>query len=378
MKTIIAALEHPDRVRYLGLDLTCFQLEKMVMVMQAPFPVLTSLLISCHTTGYKPALPDDFLGGSAPCLQEVHFTGIPFPALPTLLLSASDLVTLILYDIPSNGYFSPEAMIAALAGLPMLQNLIINFKFANTQLDPTHLPPPTTRVVLPALTSFDFQGTNEYLEVLVTRIVGAQLSRIWIAYLDHSLDFPVAQFSKFFHRSVSPDISPFTLARFYFCFDSLTFSMFRHGSNHLSPDFSLACVCEHVTWRQVSQMAQAISQFSSISSTVVHLNLDVAYAEYREFEGTGGEWLHFFSQFSMVRALHVSWRFAGHVALAMEYITEEMVAEVWPSLDSICLGGHLTSSVKKFIAARQLSGHPVTVCTEIEFIQRVRSYVRDS
>jgi len=71
------------------------------------------------------------------------------------------------------------------------------------------------------------------------------------------------------------------------------------------------------------------------------------------------------------------WGLAGHVALALEDIAGETVAEVLLSLDSICLVDQPASSVKKFVAARQLSGRPVTVVEQkkIEFNNRFKSYV---
>ena len=77
-----------------------------------------------------------------------------------------------------------------------------------------------------------------------------------------------------------------------------------------------------------------------------------------------------------MKTLYVDQTLARHVALALEDITAEMVAEVLPSLDLICLADQLASS--KFIAARQHFGRPVTVIgTKAEFDKRLKSYVRE-
>jgi hypothetical protein len=89
---IIAALRHPDRVCHVDLLTNYSQLEKMAEVMTKPFPVLTHLFMTSY--GSAPVLPADFLGGSAPRLQSMSLYGIPFPALPLLLFSTSDLVNL--------------------------------------------------------------------------------------------------------------------------------------------------------------------------------------------------------------------------------------------------------------------------------------------
>lgn len=74
--------------------------------------------------------------------------------------------------------------------------------------------------------------------------------------------------------------------------------------------------------------------------------------------------------------LHVSQYLAGKIALALEDIAGETASEILPDLDLICLDGQPVSRVEKFLAARQLSGHPVAVIdTEAEFDERVKSYV---
>lgn len=82
------------------------------------------------------------------------------------------------------------------------------------------------------------------------------------------------------------------------------------------------------------------------------------------------EWLPLLHQFPNVRTLHVSEELAGHVALVLEDTTDETVL---PSLDLICLADEPVSSATKFVAARRLSGRPVTVVdTETEFDKKTR------
>ena len=109
----------------------------------------------------------------------------------------------------------------------------------------------------------------------------------------------------------------------------------------------------------------------------MYLKLDILNDK---FEGsTGVEWLHLLGQFSTVQALYIAWEFSQSVALALENIPGERVAEAWPSLDMICLENQPISSMEKFISARQRSGRPVTVIhTEEEFDQRLLPYVRES
>ncbi|KAH9037545.1 hypothetical protein EDB84DRAFT_1138187 [Lactarius hengduanensis] len=139
---VMAALEHPGRVCYLRLKATRLQLEKMVTVMQEPFPALTHLDISLDGQ-HAPVLPAEFLRGSAPRLRKFRLTGIPFPALPTLLMSASNLVFLFLQKIPPTGYISPEVMVGCLAALHRLETFVLKFQLATPHPHRMHSHPTT-------------------------------------------------------------------------------------------------------------------------------------------------------------------------------------------------------------------------------------------
>jgi hypothetical protein len=187
---ILAALEHPDRVCFFRLQRRyrfSFELANIITATQEPFPLLTYLDISTREDNI-PVLPSEFLGGSAPHLKEITLYGIPYPSLPTLLLSATDLVKLDLFDIPPTGYIPPEAMVASLATLQSLETLVMGFRSATSRPDRIH-PPSITPTVLPALTYFRFKGASEYLEDLVSRIDAPRLNQTVIAYLNQVVDF---------------------------------------------------------------------------------------------------------------------------------------------------------------------------------------------
>ncbi|KAH9024394.1 hypothetical protein EDB84DRAFT_1440692 [Lactarius hengduanensis] len=131
--------------------------------------------------------------------------------------------------------------------------------------------------------------------------------------------------------------------------------------------------------RQVSQMTQVLSQVSATLSNVVHLNLAIADTYSEQLEGTDNvEWRHLLHQFTNMQMLHISQELTGHVALALEDITGEMAAEVFPSLNLIYLVGQPASSIRDFIAARRLSNRPITVVdTKMEFDERLKSYVSE-
>jgi hypothetical protein len=126
---IIAALGQSNRVRQVGLhvgDQADQELEEVLAVMQVPFPGMTRMkLMSIDGTV---VIPDSFLGGSAPRLQYFELLGIPFPGLPKLLLSAANLVSLWLSDIPHSGTFHPKRWSHSSPYCPASEILALGFQ----------------------------------------------------------------------------------------------------------------------------------------------------------------------------------------------------------------------------------------------------------
>ena len=167
IENIIAALRRHDRVSEVTFDeLKGSVLERFAAVMQEPLPALTYLRLSSRDPTAL-ALPDSFLGRSAPRLRSLTVLGIPFPNFHSLALSASHLLSLRIWDIPDAGYISPESMATCLAALPNLEALSIGFwRSIRSQIT----PPPPTRILLASLTYFSFRGHSGYLEDLRARL----------------------------------------------------------------------------------------------------------------------------------------------------------------------------------------------------------------
>lgn len=120
-------------------------------------------------------------------------------------------------------------------------------------------------------------------------------------------------------------------------------------------------------------LAQVFGQPSAIVSGVVYLKLSLNHPHADRLDNG---WLRLFRQCSAIRALHVSGKFAGNIALALNGVAGEMVAEVLPALELIHIVGQPVSCIEKFLTARRLSAHPVTIVEQkAEFDERVKSYV---
>jgi len=171
---IIAALEQRDRVRKIRVrSIPRSILEAFAAVAQEPFLALTYLELRSHDIFASPVLPHSFLGGSAPRLRALDLSGIPFSAIRNLLLSASDLVHLRLWDITitNSGYVPPEVIATCLSAMTGLETLELGFpKAASLPRMASRHTPPITRRALPSLTKFVFQGYRKYLNDLVVRL----------------------------------------------------------------------------------------------------------------------------------------------------------------------------------------------------------------
>jgi hypothetical protein len=202
VENFIAALKLNHRVSRISLwDVPNSALEIFVAAMQLPFPALTELDIwSDKSDDVEPVISDAFLGGSAPRLRDLSLDGIPFLALPRLLLSTTDLVRLDLENIPHSGYISPGEMVSCLSTLTRLDRLSLGFRSPLSRpSQASRHPRPPTRAVLPVLTRLHFNGVTEYLEDFVARIDVPLLRDVSITFFNQ-LVFDIVQLPKFLHR----------------------------------------------------------------------------------------------------------------------------------------------------------------------------------
>ena len=130
--------------------------------MQKPFPELTHLTLITPNKFGPPVLPDLFVGRSVPRLRSLVLSLIPFPGLPNLLSSATHLVELNLYNIPSHGYIQPKSMATSLSALTNLEKLCIWFEIPLHCKDQCPPPPLLTLSILRSLTNIRFQGASKY------------------------------------------------------------------------------------------------------------------------------------------------------------------------------------------------------------------------
>ena len=335
---IFVALKQRDRVRHINLSVSSLVLGDLFAVMKEPFPALRYLELSCEymdMDGAAPAFPSEFLGGSAR-LHELCLSYISFPGIPTLLSSASDLVKLRLDHIPPTSFPSPEAMVACLAALTRLEDISIGFLSPSSHPNQTRLPPKTW-VVLPAVTSFSFDGDSAYLEDFVAQINIPLLNSIDVTYTEDDVDVRATELPKLIERA---NLRPSRFGRAKLFFQELKAAFLFYQESH--PD-EPAIAIQITEWEglcaQVTGMTLMLSQISAMLSDVVHLEIesDFPRESVEDDRRNNIGWLELFHPFIAVETLRISFEPTESVANALEGMPAETTTKVLPALKSLHL-----------------------------------------
>ncbi len=346
---IIAALGHNDRIRRIWVDSSHRRfLERIATVIQEPLPALTDLHIASMST--VAVFPKAFLGRSAPRLRYLSLDRIAFSKIKKLLSTANHLVRLRLLHIPHSAYISPEALVTCLSAMPNLERLRIEFQ--SPRFRPNRHPPPLTRIVLPALTHFRFQGAIEYIEHLVSPIDVPLLHYACIRFFHQLTSDTPRQLHDFLSRAEK--LTAHNHATVYFGTSSVTFQ--------LQPEsLSLEVQCASPESRLLS-MTQICSSPLHPFSTLERLDIcEVKWPH--DMDKT--QWLELLRPFTALKDLYLSEEPARHFMPILQKLAREGTAEDLPALQNIFIegppSGYIQKVIMEFIMARQLSGHPITV-----------------
>ena len=359
----VAVLERSDRVHHIGLSDLSSYLENILAAMQKPFPELTYLwLLSIKGTT---VIPDSFLGGSAPRLQSLSLCCIPFPGLPKLLLSATHLIDLPLSIIPHSWYISPKEIITALSTLTTFRRLVLEFESPRSLPGGgSRDPPPPTRFVLPTLTMLKFKGVSEYLEDLVSLIDAPQLCFLSIT-LFNQIFFDTPQSIQFMNRL--PTLQAPKKARLVFKKDAAAVVLSSPTDGTGYGEVEVEILCRKSDW-QVSSLEQACTSclppLSALEDLYIYENSNSPPDWQDNIDSA--LWLELFHSLSAVKNFYLSEKFALRIAPALQELVGGITMDVLPNLQNMFLeglrpSGPVQEGIVKFVAARELSGHPITV-----------------
>ena len=312
------------------------------------------------------ALPDLFLGGSAPRLEFLWLDGIRFPGLPKLLLSATHLVSLYLENIPHLGYFSPEAIVTALSTLTRLVEIFLLFESPQSRPDPAHqLPPPPTRSVLPNLIYFQFKGDGEYLEVVVAHIDAPRLECLETT-LFNDIVFDTPHFTQFISRT--PTMKALEKAHVTFDGKAATVELSSSGKYG---ELRVIIPCSELDW-QVSSMEQVCTSCLPLLPTLdLHIDGNPHYQQHWQGRVENVLWLRLLHPFTSVKNLYLSEEIARRIVPALQDLVGERATEVLPTLQNIFLeegqrSGPVREGIQQVVAVREAAGHPIAVSYEEE------------
>ena len=354
---IVAALERSDRVKKIELNAhnATLSFETALAAMQKPFPELTVLALKLYWDTAT-VLPDSFLGGSAPCLRRLQLQGIPFPGLPKLLLSATHLVNLKLWNIPHSGYISPEAMVAVLATLTSLELFKLQFESPRSRPRRTRRSPPPTRSVLPVLGTFSFQGAREYLDDFVACIDAPRLSGLYITFF-HQFVYDTPHFAQFVRRLPSMEAPK----EAHFFFENAAAGVY------LSTHFALLAVkilCDVVDLQFLALETVCTSCLPPLSKVedlyiyeIRHRPLDWQ----DDIEDT--QWLRLLHPFTAVKNLSLAKEIAPYIMPFLQELVGGRTTETLPTLQNISLEPSEIDEegIETLFATRKLFSHPITV-----------------
>jgi hypothetical protein len=362
---IIAALERKERICNIRLgDVPSWLLERFAVMMQGPFPSLTSLLLWSNNDTV-PVLPDSFLNGHAPRLRSLQLDNTSFPMLRKLPLVASDLVDLRLWDIPESGYISPEAIVTCLAALTRLQGVELEFHSPRSRPNLTRRrPSPLTRLVLPSLASFRFQGVSEYLEDFLARIDVPLLSGVAISFFNQ-LIFHNPQILQFIGRT--ENLKACNQAIVIIDRFRIVVKLSQQAETANNSNFEISILCTQTDW-QLSSLAQICNSLLPHLSRPLFERLDICEGRHTrsdwQDEIENIQWLELFQPFAAVKDLYLSKEVALRVAPFLQEIVKGSVANVLPALQNIFLeepqtSGPIQEATGEFVVSRQLNGRPV-------------------
>jgi hypothetical protein len=368
MHNITTALKQNDRVCQIALEpIPGWQWEKFMTAMSHPFPTLTHLrLKSDDERETPPVAPGSFLGGSTPRLRFLWLEHIPFPGLPKLLLSTTDLVDLRLWQIPHSGYISPDVMATCLSALTRLEKLDLEFESPLSRPDrESQRPPSSSRFVLPALTRFWYRGTSEYLEDLVARIDAPLLHGFFIGFF-HQLVFDTPQLARFISRTPTLRLQNQSQV---LCFSAWGASVIFPRAGTSDRALQLGILCEQSDW-QLSSLAQVCtSSFPhAFIPAVEHLSVleETHSPPHWQDDIESSQWLELLHPFTSVKNLYLSKEFAPRIAPSFQELVGRRATQALPALEKlffeeIHLSRRVGKAIGKFVAARRLSDHPIAI-----------------
>ena len=365
-KGIILALQHRDRVRRIRIRKSTSILQRLVIALGGEFPILEYVLIS-NRQFIRPLIdlipnlkfPETF---RAPHLRRLLVDNFATPIESPQLMSMRSLVTLRLTSIPSSGYFHPNALLQRLSLMPQLETLGVAFYGYNPRRDAQRnllRSPIRTRVTLPNLHWFMFQGTNAYLEALLPWLTVPLLERLYVLFFNRMM-YSIPHLQQIMGTAQNLRIKTTT---FTFEKDYLHVMAYAHKGGGLYT-LGLALGGKHLDWQVVSA-AQVFPALKTVFSGLEHLTLkydrhNTSPEWNRQADRT--YWRELLGSFDKVKTLQVEYELVEQVSRALQPGEGESSMELLPELQELSYSRRgVSRAFDLFIDARRKAGRSLTV-----------------
>jgi hypothetical protein len=298
---IIFALEQRDRVRRIRIQLPIPKLQKLITITEE-CPILEYLIIgpSIEDNTSVSRIPETL---QAPRLRHLSLTSFSLPLRSRLLTTATGLVALNLIINHPSTYFQPNALLQWLSIMQQLETLvIILIPVRNLDVERQTTRMPITRLTLPNLRWFGFQGASVYVEAVVHRITTPRLEKLQISFFNQ-LTFSVPHLQQFMSRTEN---LRFASAKFKFSSEEVYAEVYPRETENYA--LRIRVFCWHLDW-QLSSVAQIFNSLSQMFSAVEGLSVEHdkhsrSTEEHNEVDRS--EWRKFIMSFSNVKTLRVN------------------------------------------------------------------------
>jgi len=376
---VVAALEHTDRVCEIYANaLSGDELDELTTVLHNSFPALTHLHLGTYEYDEVAIVPKSFLGGSAPLLRSLYLMmNFEYPSpLPQLLSSATGLVSLSLFD---RSFISSKMMVDCLTSLTRLEKLQIEYQswlpyesHPRPSRHPRPLTQPTDLRLLPVLATFAFVGSTDYFDDLFTHIDAPQLEDIKIEFTNPTI---LNSSRILLLTSLKESFKALDQAHIVIKEDGLvnvTLSSRRGTTSGTMLELLISHGIYESDWafwelnRDPHRLSSPIpANFERLAAREVN---------FAEFDVRNDQWLELFRFLSAVGNMYLSEALAMCLSPALRELVGERATEVLPALENLYIenlqpSGLIKEAIGEFAAARELSGHPITVQSWTEEIR---------
>jgi hypothetical protein len=210
-----------------------------------------------------------------------------------------------------------------------------------------------------------FNGDNEYLEDVLARIDVPLLDDLTISFF-HQLIFDTPQLTRLISRT--PKFNGHDKAHVDFTDGGVSVTLRQTPNRKLCLGTSYNDLDP-----QISSLAQVCGSFfpQALIHAVEHLYITgesglLLLPPWLQDTAENSQWLDLLRPFSTVKCLYMSQTFAPRIAPVLEELVGDRATEALPVLQTLFLdradlSGPVWEVIGRFVAARQLAGHPIAV-----------------